>query len=703
MRQEEIERLLNKIEKSAQDVPVPEGLEPEQMMKKLAELDDEQSSHGRTTWKRLKRPMEYGVLAAAALITILAVGQIQNANIAVDPGEYVDTVTETAAYAPGGAGDEREEENAAAGEEYAAKSYQEIFEKIYRYSQNSYDREEAMAGMDGAIGPTEAEAPAAGMGEVSSGSDMQEKQAMPSGIPGGEFSETNVQVEGVDEGDVVKTDGTYLYIMSSDSGRIQIVEANGSNPKKRGVIADSSTTRESRSIQEFYINGDRLSVIRQAFAPYEDGRDDRKSKYIEDIGEIDAVYCYMSPARSITYLETYDISDRDNPKLLGTVTQEGTYKSSRRVDDYIYLFTSYYAYNIKNVKTTGSYIPAVNGRILPYDSIYIPEQVNSADYMVISSVDMKHPAKTIDEKAVLSDGETFYVSPSNIYIGSTRYDGKADQYDYTELMKLSYKNGKITFKAHGNVDGYLNDQFSMDEYQGKLRLVSTLSYNSGNSTNSLLVLDEKLKVIGEIEDLAPGEMIYSARFMEDTGYFVTFRNMDPLFSVDLKNPADPKILGELKITGFSEYLHPYDENLLLGIGREISPDTGNFKGLKLSMFDTSDPEDVKEKQKLVEKAYEYSPAWDNHKAAAISAGKNVIGFAVEEYDKTSRTWKYQYVVYSYDKGQGFKQVMSYDLQDDYDYGNVRGIYIGQYFYVVESSRVTVFDMKKFVEAGEVKY
>lgn len=784
MRQEEIERLLKKIEKSAQDVPVPEGLEPEQMMKKLVcldggynqraqesdgkqqksdgkqqkgdgeqqksdgerlkgdreqqkgggeqgedgrgqqkgnekqqeisgregqreWLDDGQNSRGRTFRKRLKHPMEYGVLAAAALITVLAVGQIQNANVAVDPGAFVETVTETAAYTMVGDGDEREEEwggeNSAVGKEYAAKSYREIFDKIYQYGQSSYNREEAMAGMDGAIGPTEAEAPAGGMGEASSGSDMHKESAMPSDSPGGEFSETNVQVEGVDEGDVVKTDGTYLYIMSSDSGRIQIVEANGSSPKKRGVITDSSTTMESRSIQEFYISGDRLSVIRQAFAPYEDGGNDRKSKSIDDIGEIDAVYCYMSPVRSITYLETYDISDRDNPKLLGTVTQDGTYKSSRRVDDYIYLFTSYYAYNIKNVKTTGSYIPVVNGKILPYDSIYIPEQVNGADYMVISSVDMKHPTKTADEKAVLSDGETFYVSPSNIYIGSTRYDGKADQYDYTELMKLSYRNGKITFKAHGNVDGYLNDQFSMDEYQGKLRLVSTLSYNSGNSTNSLLVLDEKLKVIGEIEDLAPGEMIYSARFMGDTGYFVTFRNMDPLFSVDLKNPADPKIMGELKITGFSEYLHPYDENLLLGIGREISPDTGNFKGLKLSMFDTSDPEDVKEKQKLVEKAYEYSPAWDNHKAAAISAGKNVIGFAVEEYDKTSRTWKYQYVVYSYDKGQGFKQVLSYGLQDDYNYGNVRGIYIGQYFYVVESSRVTVFDMKKFVKAGQVKY
>ena len=726
MKQDEIDRFLKKIEKSAQDVPVPEKLRPEQMMKKLEELEqkqkqDEKPNHyNRRKWSR---PAEFGVLAAAALVTILAAVQIQNAYITVEPGKKGETATEAAM--PEGANTETEAETKAEGaieetespeaKKYAAKSYQEIYQKIKIYGDASY--------MDGGIvesptgaNPAEGEAMAGGgtttgsaMREESAGSsqmEQMEKETAIANTTSKEFSDTNVQVEGVDEGDIVKTDGVYLYIMSFDSGRIQIVEANGSSPKKRGVISDTSTTRESRSIQEFYINGDRLSVIRQAYVPYEE--DDRVKSYyqdqgVEDIGGMRAIYSYAYPAKSITYLETYDISDRDNPKLLGTITQDGTYKSSRRVDDDIYLFTIYYANHFQDVKRTESYIPAVNGTVLPYDSIYIPEQVDGAGYTVISSVNMKNPSKTTSQKAVVADGDQFYVSGSNIYIGSTRYDGRASQYDYTELIKLSYKNGRITFQAHGNVDGYLNDQFSLDEYQGKLRLVSTLSHNNGSSTNSLLVLDENLKVIGEIEDLAPGEQIYSARFMGDTGYFVTFRNMDPLFSVDLKDPKNPKILGELKITGFSEYLHPYDENLLLGIGREISPDTGNFKGLKLSMFDISNPKDVKEIRKTVEKSYESSPAWDNHKAVAISSGKQVIGFAVEEYDKVCSEWKYNYVLYIYNKNQGFKQVLSYELQDDYNYENVRGLYIGQYFYVVESRRVTVFDMKKFVQAGQVKY
>lgn len=704
MKQEEIELLLKKIEKSAQDVPIPEGLQPEQMMKKL---------ENRRKWKR---PAEFAAIAAVALITVLTVAQVQNANVPVKT-EPTDITAAGTGAAPGSpedagamAGAEEETDSGSEAEgieasEYAAKSYQEIFDKIKGYGQDIYYKY-----ADGAETPTGAspEEPMAGGGTTTGSMDAGMREE--SGIAQketGEFSDTNVQVEGVDEGDVVKTDGTYLYIMSSDNGRIQILEANGSRPKKRGVITDTSTTREARSIQEFYINGDLLSVIRQAYLPYEEIQEKDSYRYNDgsrkQTGSMDAVYCYAYPARSVTYLETYDISDKDHPKLLGTVSQDGRYKSSRRVDDDIYLFTSYCAYNFKNMKDTGDYIPAVNGTVLPCDSIYIPEQVNGADYLVISSINMKKPDKTTSEKAVLTDGETFYVSCSNIYIGSTRYDGRADQYDYTELMKLSYKNGKITFKAHGNVDGYLNDQFSMDEYQGKLRLVSTLSYNSGNSTNSLLVLDENLKVIGEIEDLAPGEQIYSARFLGDTGYFVTFRNMDPLFSVDLTNPKKPKILGELKITGFSEYLHPYDDNLLLGIGREISPDKGNFKGLKLSMFDISNPKNVTEIQKIVEKSYENSPAWDNHKAVSISSGKSLVGFAVEEYDKASRTWNYQYVVYAYDKDRGFQEVLSYELEDDYNYGNVRGIYIGQYFYIVESGRVTVFDMKKFGQVGQVKY
>ena len=162
----------------------------------------------------------------------------------------------------------------------------------------------------------------------------------------------------------------------------------------------------------------------------------------------------------------------------------------------------------------------------------------------------------------------------------------------TEIAKFHYKDGRITGVAAGSVKGYLNDSFSLNEYDGTLRVVSTYYDEMWEEWNALYILDEKLQQLSAIEDLAQGETIRSARFFGTTGYFVTFRQTDPLFSVDLSDPENPKVLGELKISGFSSYLHFYGENLLLGIGYEADENTGSTTGLKLSMFDISDPADL---------------------------------------------------------------------------------------------------------------
>lgn len=525
----------------------------------------------------------------------------------------------------------------------------------------------------------------------------------------GSYSETNIQVEGVDEGDVVKTDGTYIYVASQDHGMIRIIRPNGTKMENVGIIPDSSTVESSRMIQEFYLNGSLMTVIRSSYEtaqPVEQSDSPSRTTggNIEILPQKDYAYYYSyNQGKAVTRVETYDLSNPKEPKLAGTVVQDGYYKNSRRSGDYVYVFTGYDSdiYALREEKE--KYIPQVNGKVIPADSIFIPEKLDAYSYLVVSSVDMKAPKDAVQTKAVTASGEQYYVSGDNIYIASSKYDHRANQYNYTELMKFSYRDGRISFMAHGNVNGYLNNQFSMDEYKGNLRLVSTLSRNNGKNTNSLYVLNEKLEKIGEIEDLAPDEQIYSARFMGDIGYFVTFRNMDPLFSVDLTNPEKPKILGELKITGFSEYLHPYADGLLLGIGREIDPDTTNFEGLKLSMFDTANPQNVKEVQKMVEKSFEYSTAWGNHKSVLISPSRNLIGFTAESYDYDKRDWGVVYAVYSYDKQNGFKQEMSAELDNTNDYSMARGLYIGDWLYVVESSRINAYSLADFNHAGELKY
>ncbi len=253
-------------------------------------------------------------------------------------------------------------------------------------------------------------------------------------------------------------------------------------------------------------------------------------------------------------------------------------------------------------------------------------------------------------------------------------------------------------EAEGTVKGTLRDDMAMNEYQGYLRLVTTvesqnvqeikddvtgevLGYDGMDriTTNSLYVLDEKLDVAGKIENLAKDELVYSARFMGDTGYFVTFRQTDPLFSVDLSDPKQPKVLGELKISGFSEYLHFYREDLLLGIGMEADENTGVTEGLKLSMFDISNPADVKEQSRQNLSDYHYAQALYEYKAVLIDTEKNIFGFQAEGYGEEMKN---SYLLYSYEDG-AFKEVLSIDCSDSDMYSwRVRGTYIGDCFYLM---------------------
>ena len=223
-------------------------------------------------------------------------------------------------------------------------------------------------------------------------------------------------------------------------------------------------------------------------------------------------------------------------------------------------------------------------------------------------------------------------------------------------------------------------------------------------SNNVYVLDENLKVTGKIEGLAEEERVYSARFMGNIGYFVTFRQVDPLFSVDFSNPKEPKILGELKISGFSEYLYFYGENLLLGIGYEADENTGRTEGIKLSMFDVSDPANVKEINKMVTE-YEFSEALYEHHSVLVSVSKNLIGFTAEDYDtnKANR----EYVTYSYGDEKGFKERFAVDIspteENGWAYYNTRGTYINDTFYLLQhNGNVSAYELESGKKIEDLK-
>lgn len=494
----------------------------------------------------------------------------------------------------------------------------------------------------------------------------------------GDYSETNVRTEGVDEADIVKTDGTYLYALQENATEIAVVDVRGDDMKKVGAISSQGGGR----IAEFYVQSGRVYVLSDAASAMAYDSDARDYDYY---------------GRTEVLLETFDVSDVANPRLVGSVSQSGSYRSSRLVGDYLYLFSNYYVPYYDDMEPI-RYVPYVNGDIMACDDIYLPPVRSANQYVVISSVNVGDPSRVIDQKAVLTDADDLYVSTENIYVYESMWStmwrfGSVGDGGRTAVRKIAYREGRLEGVAQTKVEGTINDSFSIDEYEGNLRLVTTVDVwdekkDENVTTNAVYVLDEELDVLGSIEGLAEDERVYSARFFGDVGYFVTFRETDPLFSVDLSDPENPRIVGSLKIPGFSEYLHPYGEGKLLGIGMDADEKTGVTNGMKVSMFDISDPTNVKEADTfLIKKAY-HSDVFNDYRAVLVSAERNLIGFS-------GYAEREMYYVFSYDDATGFSQLMAEDVNGR-SWMGTRGLYIGDTLYVVngnalESYRIGTFE------------
>lgn len=511
-----------------------------------------------------------------------------------------------------------------------------------------------------------------------------------------DFSTTNTQEESVDEGDIIKTDGTHIYkVISSFNNRtghtsykLTITQTDkGKLSMLSSIDLDDilpASAESSVTFQEFYLYNDLLIFLYDKTSVNKD----------ED--------------STATYVVIYNVKDKEHPKLVKTLSQSGWYQTSRISDGYLYTISDFSHTSLYDQKQYRNYIPYIGEEPIACEDIYYPSDIATETTHVITSLDLKQPTGFTDSKAIPSTGYEYYVSDFAIYLYAAIYD----EITRTEIMKVGYKDGILTAGNSAVITGYLYDTFALNEYDGHLRIIATIPANNTialgilpkNTTtdsvvredvNTLYILDENMQLTGKLTGIAPGETIYSARFFGDTGYFVTYKNIDPLFSVDLSDPSNPIMIGSLKITGFSEYLHFYDTNLLLGIGIETDPQTQEFLGLKLSMFDISDPSNVTEQDKYIIEHSEYSDALNNHKAILIDPKKNIFGFLYsgtvgKDYNYDS--YKYYYVTYTYDKEKGFVQTASYPVTDgsEYEFDAVRGVYIGDYFYLATNRTITSY-------------
>lgn len=471
-----------------------------------------------------------------------------------------------------------------------------------------------------------------------------------------DFSETNVQVNGVDEADIVKTDGEYIYQVNNQS----IIIAKAIPADKMEITSRITFDDDSFNPSEIYVDNKYLVVI---------GMDSNKIYYKDSSVEMQPTY----PVETTKAL-VYDISDKNNVKKIREVDLEGNYVSSRKVGTKLYLITNKFIYFNANpkMKITPSYMDSVMGKnyinIKCEDIHYFPSSIES-NYMIIGTIDINDNYKRINVSTYLGSGQNVYMSTNNLYVAVSKYDdknivkpqvslapsvkvrpgiwwpGNVNRNTFIYKFTLKGVTGEVSFLQKGEVPGEILNQFSMDENGDSFRIATTKgnAWGSGENTskNNLYILDSNMKITGKIEGMAPGEKIYSVRFMGNRAYVVTFKTVDPLFVIDLKDNKNPRILGALKIPGFSDYLHPYDENHVIGFGKdtiELPYKDSNGKtvgtnayylGMKIAIFDVTDVTDPKESGKdIIGDRGTYSQLLNDHKALLFSKEKNLLAFPV---------------------------------------------------------------------------
>ncbi|MCL2403006.1 MAG: beta-propeller domain-containing protein [Coriobacteriia bacterium] len=576
-----------------------------------------------------------------------------------------------------------------------------------------------------------------------------------------DFSDTNVQVQGVQEADIIKTDGHYIYALSAMG--LSILEANGGNPQVLSTLdfhnnstdfhpgpsdiqmsPRNTSARGTRGIasgasySKMYLEGDRLIAL------WSITNDLWTSVHFPEFAGVDI----------------FDISDPSQPRHLNDFQTRGSLVNSRMIGSTLYLVSTVWieeASRNRNDPTT--FIPFVSSgnesapMLTPESNIRISPYVDElrTKYTHIVAIDTTRNGQLASQAALLGGSDDLYMSTDNLFLlsegqihipaagtqgsgtgnPSPRGSGSSSSSDdirlgnvdvagnATTVTRVELNDGQIDIGNSRRLPGIVNNQFSLDESDGVLRIITAFTRwehfgrsGSGQGTTgsseeiglslapaeewgwspdftdtTVWTLDERLEVIGSIDGFGIDEDVYSARFMGDIVYFVTFREIDPVYAVDLSDPANPRFLSELKIPGFSEYLHPWHDGLLFGFGRDACEITGIRGGLKLSMFDISNPKDVTREHYLILDDFRNSDASSNHRAILVNPERNLIAFPADDF----------YLIYSYNERRGFELVEELPLISEGD-TPARGLFIDDMFYVFElggSPNVEVFMLPSF--------
>lgn len=534
-----------------------------------------------------------------------------------------------------------------------------------------------------------------------------------------DYSQTNIQVEGVDEADIVKTDGRYIYLAVDN----RLIIALAHPPGEARVVWERKL---DGTIQGLFISGDSLAVLQSDGQVYATGL----RWGLAEEG--------LAGGSDQTSIRVYDVTDREHPDLERELSVDGYYVSARMIGSYVYLIASGSVWRTED--SVG--LPRIDGGDgtvqIRAEEIWHSEMPDSGycftTIMSVNVTDSDEEAR--HETLLVGSASTVYVSPENIYVTFPDWSGASGK---TSIQRIHIDQGQIAYHATGEVPGSLLNQFSMDESGGYLRVATTdwnwaaeASSTAPRQDNNVYVLDQALDIFGRLENVAPNETIHAARFMGQRCYLVTFEQTDPLFVIDLTDPGHPQVLGELVMPGYSDYLHPFDETHLIGIGMLGS-------SVKISLYDVTDPAHPGQMSTYLvgganSQSWSYTPVLNDHRAFLFDRerGLLVLPVTIESWDYAAPSgpepveggvavssaypgysWQGAYVFdVSLDGGLELGGRISHRSSEtggspDTDYGLYHGsaiersLYIGDVLYTISYQQIGMNDLETLAEIGEI--
>ena len=555
-----------------------------------------------------------------------------------------------------------------------------------------------------------------------------------------DYSKTNIQVENVDEADITKTDGNYIYSLSDNN----VIISDVRDPEN--VKIASKITVSTGAPEDLILYNNKLVIISS------DGN--------------------YSNQNTIVYV--YNVDDKEHPYSIKNYTLYEPYYTTRCIGNMLYVISSG-KLRKEDSEIITYYKENYDQKDIGYKNIKYLKDIKTDSQTLISSVDLNNLENNINVQSYLIDIDNAYISENSIYLADTSYEYSREKkkitppiytlftlkgvwgpasyveknnsdYSYssnygkkTNIYKFDIKDGKIEYNSKTKLDGQIINQFSLDEFDNNLRVAI-----HNNDGSKVVILDSKLNKIGETSSLAKGEKMYSSRFIGNKAYLVTYKTVDPLYVLDLSNPANPKVLGELKIPGYSTYLHPYDETHLIGIGMEtketinrnsqgkVTSTTARITGMKMALFDVSNLRNpIQISSTVIGDSRTTSAILTNHKALLFSKEKELIAIPVNNYAEdfevsdstdtstlinnyTNYDKKYiseGYLVYKLNLTDGFKLKGTITHKSDtsnssYYYNNsrlLRGMYINNNLFTVSEDKLKVNNLEDLNQISELDF